>query len=80
MGGVVPPSGRSGSGGTFIGVNVQSINTTSLVTSVPLFIAGGAGGVGLNGGLQTASASLTTIGKNGYNGGSGRIGPNSGNN
>jgi len=80
MGGVVGANGRSGSGGTFIGVNVQSINTTSLVTSVPLFIAGGAGGVGLNGGLQTASASLTTSGKNGYNGGSGLIGPNSGNN
>jgi hypothetical protein len=80
MGGVVGLSGRSGSGGTFIGINVQSINTTSLVTSVPLFIAGGAGGVGLNGGLQSASASLTTTGKNGYNGASGRIGPNSGNN
>ena len=79
LGGVVGASGRSGSGGTFVVSNIQSINTTSLVTSNPLFIAGGAGGVGLNDGLQTASASLNNTGKNGYNGGSGGLGPNSGN-
>jgi hypothetical protein len=77
MGGVVGASGRSGSGGTFV-TNVQSINTTSLVSAVPLFIAGGAGGVGLNNGLQTASASLTNTGKNGFQGAAGGIGPNSG--
>lgn len=80
MGGVVGASGRSGSGGTFVVSNVQSINTTSLVTSVPLLIAGGAGGVGLNNGLQTASASLNITGKNGFQGASGGTGPNSGSN
>lgn len=79
MGGVVGAYGRSGSGGTFV-TNVLSINTTSLVTAVPLFIAGGAGGVGLNDGLRTASVSLNNTGKTGYNGASGGIGPTSGSN
>jgi hypothetical protein len=69
-------NGRTGSGGTFVVSNIQSINTTSLVTSIPLFIAGGAGGAGNS--LQSASASLTITGKTGNNGAAGAIGPDSG--
>jgi hypothetical protein len=72
----VQVNGRMGSGGTFV-TSVQSINTTSLATAVPLFIAGGAGGVGINGGLGPSNATISTIGANSY-GAAGGIGPASG--
>jgi len=67
---------RGGCGGTFV-TTVPSINTTSLLSAIPLFIAGGAGGVYSS--VGNANASLTITGNTGSgNGGIGGIGPNSG--
>jgi len=61
--GIVSTSAAGGSGGSFVAI-VNGTDSASLLTAVPLFVAGGASGVGI-GNNQNVNANNTTSGNSG---------------